>query len=246
MIIHPLTPSSSPRRIWGSRLQAIWWRCCWFLWQSEETGCLYVDVKCDYFTETPGCRLFKAHSIQNYLVPPAHQTPSVLYSFHLQHSQSGVQRLSSNKFFQLEREMRYICAYELSLITFLMSKFYLILARIRCLSLLLKLLIFIPLHFLYCRVCSALRWKQCVRTSQKQLWRIWCLWICYVMEKATIDFTGSTGGRGSVLSCQIILPFIFPNVNSHKPRLLWYTVNTGKINFQLVTWHFTEAGNEFL
>lgn len=68
----------------------------------------------------------------------------------------------------------------------------------------------------------------------------------YVMEKATLDFTGSNGGRGSVLICQIILPFTFPNLNSHKPRLLWYTVNTGKISFQLATWHSTGAKNEFL
>lgn len=60
--------------------------------------------KCDYFTETPGCRLFKAHNLQNHLVLPAHQTPSVLHSFHSQHFRSGTQRLSSDNIFYLVRE----------------------------------------------------------------------------------------------------------------------------------------------
>lgn len=114
--------------------------------------------KCDCFTDTPGCRLFKAHNIQNQLVLPEQQTPLVLHSFHSQHFQSGTQRLvSDNMYFYLEREMRCVLAYELSLITFLVSKFSLILGRTQCLSLLLELLIFILLHFPFCRVCSALR-----------------------------------------------------------------------------------------
>lgn len=87
--------------------------------------------KCEYFTDTPDCRLFKAHNIQNHLFLPAYQTPSVLHSFHSQRFQSGTQRLSSDNIsFYLEREVRCVCAWILSLITFLMSRFSLSLSRI--------------------------------------------------------------------------------------------------------------------
>lgn len=72
------------------------------------TNCMPLPKceKCDYFTDTPGFMLFKAHNIQNLLVLPAHQTPSVLHSFHSQHFRSVTQRLSSDNIsFYLEREM---------------------------------------------------------------------------------------------------------------------------------------------
>lgn len=175
-----------------------------------------------------------------------HIKPLQLYTVSIHSIFNWVHKLSSDNIsFYLERERKCACAYELFLITLLMSRFYLILTRIQCLSLLLKLLIFILLHFPCCRVCSAVRWKQCTWTSQKQLWGITSLLIFYVMEKATLNSTGSNGGRGSVLICQIILSFTFPKLNRHKPRLLWYKANTGKINFQLVTRHSTGAENYF-
>lgn len=143
--------------------------------------------KCDYFTDTPGCKLFKVHNIQNHLVLPEQQTPLVLHSFHSQHFQSGTQRLVSDNVFLLgKRDEMYL---SLWIIPHHFPHVQIFLDTCKntmpCLSLLLELLILILLHFPYCRVCSALRWKQCMWTLQKQLWGIWCLWICLCDGKSS-------------------------------------------------------------
>lgn len=82
-------------------------------------------LKCDKyycFTDLSGYRLFKPNSIQNLLVLTTCQTFSVLHSCHSQHFQSGAPRLSSDDVsFYLRGEMRCVCVYELSLLTFLSS-----------------------------------------------------------------------------------------------------------------------------
>lgn len=190
------------------------------------TNCMPLPKceKCDYFTDTPGFMLFKAHNIQNLLVLPAHQTPSVLHSFHSQHFRSGTQRLSSDNIsFYLEREMclcLWIIPHHFPHVQVFLESFKNMMPVPRF-----KLLIFILLYFPSCRVCSALGWKQCMWTSGLQRNSFGGFDVCryvYVMERAALDFTGSNGGRGSVLICQIILPFTFPNLHSHKPTLLWY------------------------
>lgn len=189
MIIHPLTHSSSPRWIWGSRLQTIWWRCCCFLWQSEQTGCLYLEVKkpislinlvVGYLKLT----IFKTSWFSLHIKPLQFYTASIHSIFDQVHKLS-----SDNNSFYLERKMKCTFTYELSLIPLLMSRFYLILARIQCLSLLLKLLIFILLCFPYCRVCSALRWKQCTWTYfTEAALGVWCLWICLCDGESNLWF----------------------------------------------------------
>lgn len=79
-----------------------------------------------------------------------HIKPLQFYTAFIHSIFNQVHRLSSDNIsFYLEREIKCTFTYELSLITWLMSRFYLILVRIQCLSLFLKLLIFILLHFPY-------------------------------------------------------------------------------------------------
>lgn len=139
MIIHPLTPSSSPRGIWGSRLRAVWWRCCCFSWQSEQTACLYLNVKSVTISliHLVLCCLkltiFKTSWFSLRIKPLQFYTASI-------HSIFGqVHRDWAQITFLFTWKERCVCAYQLSLITFLMSKFSLNLSRIWCLF-----------HFLSC------------------------------------------------------------------------------------------------